>query len=92
MHNIIKSDALTVLFYHLVIDVASHEEVSFSMVEFSGTFSLSLENICHIIVPPDVLEISFIFLGRISFFSSGQIFLASIPAILIPFEVCKTSK
>lgn len=46
MQNIIKSDALTVLFYHLVIDVASHEEVSFSMVEFSGTFSLSLENIC----------------------------------------------
>lgn len=43
MHNIIQSDALTVLFYHLVIDVASHEEVSFSMVEFSGTVSLSLE-------------------------------------------------
>jgi len=43
MHNIIQSDALTVLFYHLVIDVASHEEVSFSMAEFSGTVSLSLE-------------------------------------------------
>lgn len=42
-HNIIQSDAQTVLFYHLVIDVASHEEVSFSMAEFSDTVSLSLE-------------------------------------------------
>lgn len=43
VHNIIQSDAQTVLFYHLVIGVASHEEVSFSTVESSGTVSLSLE-------------------------------------------------
>lgn len=43
MQNIITCDALTVLFYHLVTDVAGHEEVAFSVVEFSGTVSFSLE-------------------------------------------------
>lgn len=43
VQNIMHFDALTALFYHLVRDVASHQEGSFGVVEFSRTVSLSLE-------------------------------------------------
>lgn len=62
MDKISHSDALTARFDRLVSNVASHEEVSFGVVEFSIT-AFHWKYQCHVLFFLDVLEISFIFLG-----------------------------